>query len=174
MNIEKYQIGLGGGCHWCTEGVFQSLIGINEVKQGWISAIESPTFSEAIIVDYNPETISAKDLIEIHLHTHSSTSNHSMRDKYRSAVYAFTENEKKEYDKIIDDLQCTFGNKLITKVYSFQDFKLNKEDYLNYLYTKEDNQFCKNYIHPKLSLLMQKFSSKVNKKQINKLNISNL
>jgi peptide methionine sulfoxide reductase MsrA len=37
MHNENFsRIGLGGGCHWCTEGGFESLIGIKVVNQGYI------------------------------------------------------------------------------------------------------------------------------------------
>ena len=26
----------GGGCHWCTEGVFQALRGVDQVDQGFV------------------------------------------------------------------------------------------------------------------------------------------
>jgi peptide-methionine (S)-S-oxide reductase len=32
MKIDK--IGFGGGCHWCTEAVFQSINGVIKVEQG--------------------------------------------------------------------------------------------------------------------------------------------
>jgi peptide methionine sulfoxide reductase MsrA len=34
MTTAPSKIGLGGGCHWCTEGVFESLIGVTKVNQG--------------------------------------------------------------------------------------------------------------------------------------------
>ena len=78
--IAKYtSIGLGGGCHWCTEAVYASLLGIKSVKQGWISAIEPDNqFSEAVLIEFNEAEISLKTIIDIHLHTHSATSNHSI------------------------------------------------------------------------------------------------
>ena len=83
-----HKIGFGGGCHWCTEAVFQFLKGVTKVDQGWISSKEpNAYFSEAILLEYNPQLISLETLVSIHLHTHSSTANHSMRVKYRSAVY---------------------------------------------------------------------------------------
>ena len=86
MNTQK--IALGGGCHWCTEAVFQSLIGVERVEQGYVASTgNNNSFSEAVIVHFNTERISLKTLIEIHLHTHKSTSNHSLRERYRSAVY---------------------------------------------------------------------------------------
>ena len=32
------KIGFGGGCHWCTEGVFQALRGVTQVDQGFIQS----------------------------------------------------------------------------------------------------------------------------------------
>ncbi|WP_340676512.1 peptide-methionine (S)-S-oxide reductase [Paraglaciecola sp.] len=82
------KIGLGGSCHWCTEGVFKSLIGITQVNQGWIASIDqNSAYSEAIEVYFDSAVISLADVIEIHIHTHASTKNHSMRQKYRSASY---------------------------------------------------------------------------------------
>jgi len=52
------QIGLGGGCHWCTEGVFQSLVGIEEVKQGWIASVDdNSSFSESVLVTFDPAVV---------------------------------------------------------------------------------------------------------------------
>ncbi|WP_410479487.1 peptide-methionine (S)-S-oxide reductase [Pedobacter agri] len=34
----KKTIGFGGSCHWCTEAIFQSLIGVEKVDQGWIGS----------------------------------------------------------------------------------------------------------------------------------------
>ncbi|WP_343065456.1 peptide-methionine (S)-S-oxide reductase [Arenibacter arenosicollis] len=81
------KIAFGGGCHWCTEAVYQSLKGVEVVEQGFVASKgEESFFSEAVIVHYDPKSIALKDLILIHLYTHKSTSDHSMRNKYRSAI----------------------------------------------------------------------------------------
>ena len=50
--------GFGGGCHWCTEAVFQSLRGVTEVAQGFIAA-DPPhqAYSEAVSVTWDPDLI---------------------------------------------------------------------------------------------------------------------
>ncbi len=34
---QQTKIALGGGCHWCTEAVFQSLKGVKLVEQGYVA-----------------------------------------------------------------------------------------------------------------------------------------
>ncbi|WP_435622814.1 peptide-methionine (S)-S-oxide reductase [Flagellimonas sp.] len=155
MEIKK--IGLGGGCHWCTEAVFLSLKDVIQVEQGFISSKEESIFSEAVIVSYNSSKISLKELIEIHLYTHKSTSNHSMRGKYRSAVYAFNSADFEKSNKILDELNVVFDEKLITRVSHFERFKPSEEQFHNYYYTDSNKPFCTTYITPKLSLLLKKY-----------------
>lgn len=155
-------IGFGGSCHWCTEAIFQSLIGVETVEQGWIrSGPPNETLSEAVLVSFNPGQISLETLIQIHLLTHSCTSEHSMRSKYRSAVYHLNAGQKKTATQAIENLQDEFSHPIITIVIPFKTFELNQESYLNYYQKNPDKPFCKTYISPKLSLLMQKFRKHV-------------
>ena len=163
MTIQK--IGFGGGCHWCTEAVFQSLRGVYNVQQGWVASEGKFTaFSEAVILEFNPDEISLKALIEIHLHTHKSTSNHSMREKYRSAIYFFEEKEKIELNRILSKLQANFDNNLITQILPFLDFKPSEENFKNYYFKNPKKPFCVKFINPKLSFLQQSHSKYVNEK----------
>ena len=160
--MELTKISFGGGCHWCTEAVFQALIGVEKVEQGWVSSDqENDTFSEAVIAHFNAEKINLKTLIEIHLLTHKSTSNHSMRTKYRSAIYYFSHQQKEESLKIIEKLQESFKDNIITKTLAFKGFKPSKEEFKNYYQSNPNKPFCKNYINPKLKFLLQKFSKNV-------------
>ena len=86
------RIGLGGGCHWCTEAVFQALAGVQRVEQGYIRA-QPPADqeSEGVILHFDPARIPLAVLIEVHLLTHASTANHALRHRYRSAIYSFDE-----------------------------------------------------------------------------------
>jgi len=164
MTLRK--IGLGGGCHWCTEAIFQSLLGVTRVEQGWISAREAEAFSEAIIIQYDSEVLPLQVLIEIHLKTHSCTSAHSLRSKYRSAVYVFSEQQKKEVETILVHLQSAFEKPLITKVLFSKEFKGNVEEYLCYYQQDPNKPFCKNVISPKLRMLLTNYSSRVDHTKI--------
>ena len=150
------KIGFGGGCHWCTEAVFQSLEGVKKVEQGWIAS-KPPydTFSEAVIVHYSPNDISLEKLIFVHLNTHSSTNAHQMRGKYRSAIYYFNEPSVSEIQEVMEKRSQISGKKYVTETLAFKEFKLNQEDYLNYFKRQPDKPFCQRYIVPKLDWIAQ-------------------
>jgi len=158
LDLEK--LAFGGGCHWCTEAVFQSLIGVRQVEQGYVSS-EAPydTFSEAVIVHYDPEVITVEVLLEIHLRTHNSTKDHSMRDKYRSAVYTFDSIQHKTILQLLERLQTLFTDVLITTALPFKEFKTSRAEITNYYYSNPEKAFCKQYIDPKLQLLLRDYSS---------------
>jgi peptide-methionine (S)-S-oxide reductase len=161
MTIES--IGLGGGCHWCTEAVFQSLFGVENTQQGWIkSAPPHDSFSEAVIVTFNSAEISLSTLLEIHLRTHASQSAHKLRQKYRSAIYTYTDKQAKNCKKILKNLQPRFPHKLIIEVLPFADFTASGKQYQNYYAQNPERPFCKTYIDPKLSLLRKEYSKHIN------------
>ena len=166
MQKELVKIGFGGGCHWCTEAIFQSLKGVIKVEQGFIAQEDGDSsFSEAVLVNYDTKQISLKDLMEVHLHTHKSTSAHSMRTKYRSAVYVYNSDTHDVASEYLKELQLDFKDELITEVHYFKEFKYSEVQFHNYFYTNPEKPFCKTYISPKLKFLMQKFSSHVDLKK---------
>ncbi|MBG6206487.1 peptide-methionine (S)-S-oxide reductase [Roseibium album] len=154
----QVKIGLGGGCHWCTEAVFQALAGISDVEQGFIRS-EPPedSWSEAVVVTFDPVALPLESLIEIHLRTHSSTSHHKMRGKYRSAVYVYDAGTGVKVGRILRGLQREFEEPLVTHVLSLAGFKLSDERFRNYYATDPDRPFCKTYIDPKLALLRKRY-----------------
>ncbi|MEM6395953.1 MAG: peptide-methionine (S)-S-oxide reductase [Bacteroidota bacterium] len=149
-----FLIALSGGCHWCTEGIFISLRGVTKVDQGWIkSTPPNGAWAEGVIVHYDPDIITAKDLIEVHLETHSSTGDHPLRWKYRSAIYYKNYQEEKDFRRWKTQLAQSFEEPILTQILLFVDFKLNKKSYLDYYRRNPDAPFCKRYISPKLDRL---------------------
>ncbi|WP_405396486.1 peptide-methionine (S)-S-oxide reductase [Maribacter sp. Asnod2-G09] len=156
------KVGFGGGCHWCTEAVFTALNGVEKVEQGFIAPKENTAdFSEAVIVHYKDEVIALKDLVAIHLDTHRSTENHSMRNKYRSAVYFFKQNDELLLMGIMTDLQQYFDSPLITVILRFGEFKSSEERFHNYYFNDTEKPFCKTHITPKIKMLKEKYAQHV-------------
>lgn len=164
---KKVKIALGGGCHWCTEAVFESLNGVSDVDQGWATSTgEHSDYSEAVMLSMDASKISLNTLLEVHLLTHSSTSNHSMRGKYRSAVYAGSDKQARHIKSCLAELSNNFDKPLVTKVLLLDKFKSNSQ-YQNYYYQDPSRLYCQRYISPKLKLILKRFSKQANVNKIN-------
>lgn len=158
MPTDMERIGFGGGCHWCTEAVFASLRGVSHVAQGFIRA-DAPDddFSEAVVLTFQPEKISLGSLIEIHVRTHSSTSNHAMRRKYRSAIYAMDEAQAEAARCVLTEVGTGVDAPLVTRVLPFRAFRASDERFQRYAEKNAGGPFCTTYIDPKLALLRKEF-----------------
>ncbi|MCQ8184736.1 peptide-methionine (S)-S-oxide reductase [Parvularcula maris] len=153
------ELGLGGGCHWCTEAVFQSLRGVSDVRQGFLwSDPPDDAPSEGVLLQVDREIIPLAALLEIHLRTHASGSDHSMREKYRSAVYVTNEEMAGEVTAVLGGVASSLGFEPVTKVLPLRGFQLNEKRFLNYRRSRPDAPFCRTYIDPKLALLRREYT----------------
>lgn len=142
-----------------------TLYGVSSVKQGFIKS-EPPndSFSEAVIVNYDTALIGLNELIEVHLRTHASSSQHSMREVYRSAIYTFDDVQSNECALQIIRLQRNSEQPVVTQILRYSDFKISRDKYWNYYYNDKTRPFCRTYIEPKIELLHQQFSRLVIKR----------
>lgn len=160
MSLER--IGLGGGCHWCTEAVFQALRSVETVEQGFVASTPpDDAFSQAVLVTWDPQRLPLKTLLEAHLRTHAATSRHKMRGKYRSAVYAFDPDQAERARAELAGLQAGFDAPLVTRVLPFAAFRSSDERFRNYYATDPERPFCRTYIDPKLAELRRRFGAEV-------------
>lgn len=153
------RVGLGGGCHWCTEAVFQHLLGVEQVEQGFIASTPpDDTHSEAILAHFDEDVIPLRVLLAVHLHTHSSTSDHALRSRYRSAIYTTSETQREQVSHELAILQEEWREPLITKILPLGEFRLNDSRYHDYYLSRPDSQFCQVHIDPKLAKLRDLFT----------------
>jgi len=100
----------GGGCFWCTEAIFNKIIGIVSISPGYMGGhVKDPTYhqvcegntghAEVVKIDYDSSKISFKDLISVFFSTHDPTTlnrqGNDIGTQYRSCVFT---NDKKEIE----------------------------------------------------------------------------
>lgn len=144
-------VGFGGGCHWCTEAVFEAIAGVTQVEQGWITSLPpDEAESEAVRVQFDPATIDLRALIRVHLQTHASTSNHALRTRYRSAVYTISPAQQEQVTRLLAELQAEFDAPLVTRALPLAGFRLSPPRYQHYYARRPEAPFCQRHIEPKL------------------------
>ena len=142
----------GGGCHWCTEAVFDHAPGVLTVRQGFAAGPPPHSaLSEAALVTWG-ERVTFEKLIRIHLDTHSAGSDHALRGRYRSAVYVTGAAQAALARSVLDDEAARRGP-LVTHVLPLVAWQDSPPRYRRYYRTRPDAPFCRVHIAPKLARL---------------------
>ncbi len=135
------------------------LDGVEDVRQGFIrSDPPNDSFSEAVEVTFDPNRITMDALVRVHLATHASTSAHSMRGKYRSAIYTSDQAAQDAANRAVAMAQDATGASFITTVLSHRGFKPSDPRFHNYYANDPSRPFCETYIDPKLARLRRDFA----------------
>ena len=168
----------GGGCFWCTEAVFDEVIGVTDVVSGYTGGqLDNPTYddictgstghAEVIRVTFDPAVISYAEVLEIFFATHDPTTlNKQGADRgtqYRSAIFVHSPAQRLLAEKMIAQLndEKIWGSPIVTEVTDAPIF-YPAEDYHQEFFKRNPNQgYCMAVVSPKLSKFRQQFLSKL-------------
>lgn len=174
------QIVFAGGCFWCTEAVFQDIIGVEEVISGYTGGtIKNPDYrevctgrtghAEGILIKYNPSLVSFDTLLEVFFATHDPTTlnrqGNDVGTQYRSEIF-FTNQEQKEksiaFISLLEKNQI-FTNVIVTKISPLETFYKAEEDHQNYYKQNKEAPYCSFIITPKVDKIKKYYSDKLKK-----------
>lgn len=178
VEVRERKIDFGGGCFWCTEAIFQRLRGVLKVESGYSGGtVVNPTYrevcsgatghAEMVEITYNPDEIAFDDLLRIHLSTHNPTTvNRQGADRgsqYRSIIFYRTEDEKQAAMKVIDEMQKSYSDMLVTQLEMFEHFYKAEDYHQDYYNRNPDGGYCQAVIDPKLSKFRNLYRDKLKK-----------
>lgn len=174
-------ITIGGGCFWCTEAVFDQVNGVESVTSGYAGGgIANPTYrevtsgltghAEVVQIEYNPETLSLEQLLEVFFKTHNPTTlNRQGADvgtQYRSVIFYSNEQQRETAENVKRLLseQEIWDDPIVTEISALKAF-YKAENYHQDYYAKNPSQgYCQFVIVPKLEKFKKLFSD-LEKKQ---------
>lgn len=165
----------GGGCFWCTEAVFNELGGVVSVMPGYAGGtLKNPTYeqvctgrtgyAEVIRIEFDPERISFRDLMTVFFATHDPTTlnrqGHDVGTQYRSAVFYTNDEQKKEAEVFIKELDnsTTFRDPIVTTLERLTEFYKAEKYHHKYYSNNPYESYCQLTIPPKLDKLHKQFS----------------
>ena len=168
---------IAGGCFWCTEAVFNDVIGVKSVESGYTGgSVEQPSYkqvcegttghAEAIRVTYDPDVISYGELLDIFFATHDpSQLNRQGNDvgtQYRSAIFPQNSEQQEEAENAKQRAQGHWDGNVVTTIEPKATW-WPAEDY-HQAYWDGDGQrnpYCIATIPPKLQKLRKSFQARV-------------
>lgn len=171
-------ITFGAGCFWCVEAIFSDLKGVNSVIPGYTGGTtKNPSYKEVCTgetghaevcqLNYDPEIISFKELLEVFWKTHDPTTlNRQGGDigtQYRSAIFYHTpEQEEKAvlYLKTLNEEQV-FSSPIVTEILPFNIFYVAEDYHHDYFELNGNQPYCKAVVRPKVEKFRKIFSEKL-------------
>jgi peptide-methionine (S)-S-oxide reductase len=168
---------IAGGCFWCTEAVFNDVIGVSKVESGYIGGhVENPTYkavcsgntghAEAIRVTFDSEQLSYADLLDIFFATHDPTQlnrqGNDVGTQYRSAIFPLDAAQQVEAEAAMSRNQANWPSPIVTTIEEATTW-YPAEDYHQEYWTGEGqrNPYCLAVIPPKLQKLRKSFAARV-------------
>jgi len=162
----------GGGCFWCTEAAMEELAGVEAVTSGYAGGeTENPTYrevcsgstghAEVVQVEFDPETITYADLLEVFFATHDPTQlNRQGPDvgtQYRSIVLYHDDDQRQEAEAYIDALGTEYTDEVVTETEPLNRFWPAEEYHQDYFEKNPSDAYCRMHAAPKVEKVREKF-----------------
>lgn len=178
MSNNLAQATFGGGCFWCTEAIFQDVIGVEKVVSGYAGGhVDNPSYrevcngttghAEVIQVTYDPAVISYEDLLMIFFKTHDPTTmNRQGADvgtQYRSIVFYHDEAQKEVAQRTKEVLNRSgeFHGPIVTEIMPYDRFYAAEGYHQEYYNNNQYQPYCMAVIDPKVRKFRKSFASKL-------------
>lgn len=165
------QATFAGGCFWCTEAVFKTVNGVEEVTSGYAGGhTENPTYdevctgdtrhAEAVQVTYDPETVSFEELLDVFFDSHNpTTKNRQGPDRgsqYRSVAFYHDKEQKQAVEEKIEALSAAYDDPIVTEVTPLDTFWEAAEEHQDYFEKHPNRTYCAAHIAPKVEKIEEK------------------
>ncbi len=167
---------LGGGCFWCIEAVYNRVKGVESAISGYAGGpTPNPTYrdvcsgttghAEVVEITFDPDVITFSEILDIFWVIHDPTTlNYQGADRgtqYRSVIYYYNDEQKKEAIASAQKVQENFRDPIVTELSPAPEFFVAEEYHQNYYNINPGQGYCQAVIAPKLQKFMMKFSDKL-------------
>jgi len=179
--VQHDTITLGGGCFWCIEAVYKSLIGVEKVTSGYAGGnVANPTYrevctgetghAEVVQVVFDPTKTSVLEILKVFFTVHDPTTlNRQGADagtQYRSVIFYQDKKQQDIANELIGALSRdkVYDKPIVTQVVPLKKF-YEAEDYHQEYYRLHKNEpYCRMVIQPKMEKFEKIFKDRIKKK----------
>ena len=164
----------GGGCFWCLEAAFLQLRGVCVVTSGYAGgSLDNPSYeavcsgesghAEVIRVEFDPDTISYCNLLEVFFALHDPTTlnrqGNDVGSQYRSAIFAMDSLQMQEAQAMVEAIAAHFLTPLVTQLQYLTQFFPAEAYHRDYYARNSSQPYCTYVVAPKVAKVREKFES---------------
>ncbi len=166
----------GGGCFWCVEAAFTELGGVESVTSGYAGGhVEDPSYravcaettghAEVVQLEYDPETVSYEDLLEVFFTIHDPTTEDregpDVGSQYRSAIYAHGDDQLETARAFAQRLEDEgVYDRIVTEIEPLEEFYEAEAYHQDYFAKNPTDAYCRMHAAPKVEKVRSEFQAR--------------
>jgi peptide-methionine (S)-S-oxide reductase len=171
-----------GGCFWCTEAVFEQLVGVTSVVSGYAGGTKQDAdykkvsdgrtdHAESIQITYDPSKITYGQLLRVFFTViDPTTKDYQGPDhgrQYRSAIFYANDDEKRVADAYIRQLTDAkaFDKPIVTTLEPLAGFFPAEEYHQDFVKLHPDHPYVQQWSVPKVQKLRKEFPDQLKSQQ---------
>jgi len=165
----------GGGCFWCLEAIFSQIKGVENVESGYAGGLkEKPSYrevcrgetshAEVVKIEFNPEVISYRQLLEIFFYIHDPTTlnrqGNDVGKQYRSIILFTSSRQEKDAKELIAELKDKkiYSGPIVTEIKELDKYWGAEDYHQKYFNSNPSQPYCQLIISPKVKKFRKKFA----------------
>lgn len=169
--MEKFVV--AGGCFWCLDAVYRTLIGVSDVVSGYTGgAIANPSYeavcsgttghAEAVEVTFDPAVIPADIILDVFFSLHDprqlNRQGADVGTQYRSAMFYVGDEQRELFEAARDRGSVAWEGEAVTTIEALGDY-YPAEQYHQDFFAKNPGQgYCLAVALPKVNKIRKSYA----------------
>lgn len=164
------------GCFWCTEHIFEAVVGVDSAVSGYAGGtVPNPTYelvntettghAETVLVYYDPAIISYEELTRVFFTSHDPTTPNrqgpDVGSSYRSILFYRDEQEKALAEKAIREFSASFADPIVTQVKELTEFYRAEGYHQDYIHHNPNTPYVRGVSIPRFEAFKKRYKGKL-------------
>ncbi len=166
------------GCFWCTEHIFEAVVGVDSAVSGYSGGhtpnpyyelvnTETTGHAEAVLVYYDPKIISYDELVKIFFLSHDPTTKDRQGpdrgSSYRSILFYKNEAEKIIANKLFKEYDSSglWKDPIVTEVKQLKEFYRAESYHQDFVKRNPNQSYVKAVSYPRFNNFKKIYSGKL-------------
>ncbi len=164
------------GCFWCSEHIFESVVGVDSAVSGYAGGnVPNPTYelvntettghSESVLVYYNPGVISYSELLKVFFTSHDPTTPEQQGpdkgNSYRSIIFYKSAEEQSLAKQALLDFGKLFNDPIVTEIKPLTEFYKAEGYHQNYIEHNPESPYVTGVSIPRFELFRRNYQGKL-------------
>jgi peptide-methionine (S)-S-oxide reductase len=164
------------GCFWCSEHIFEAVVGIDSAVSGYAGGtVPNPSYelvntettghAESVLVYYDPKIITYAELLKVFFTSHDPTTKDRQGpdhgNSYRSIIFYRGAEEQGLAEQAKKDFAKSFKNPIVSEIKPLSEFYKAEGYHQNYIEHNPNSPYVRGVSIPRFELFKRTYKGKL-------------